>query len=181
MFRGLRYRSLAVAARKPFGAYLPVPERATVCGEPVALSAMSSVAARAPVAAGLKVTEIVQEALAARDDPQVWVWLKSPAFVPLIEIAREPRLAVPLLVTVTLCAVAAVPDLVEANVRAVAESVTLGAAATPVPESEAVCGDPVALSAILTDAVLAPVAAGLNVTETVHFEPAASEVPQVLD
>ena len=103
---------------------MPVPERATVCGDPVALSAMFSVAARVPVAAGLKVTEIVQEALAARDDPQVLVWLKSDALVPPIEIARELRVAVPPFVTVALCAVAAVPALVEANFRAVAERVT---------------------------------------------------------
>ena len=101
--------------------------------------------------------------------------------MPPIEIARELRKAVPLLVTVTFCAGAELPTSVDLNVRAVGESVTFGAAATPVPESTTVCGDPVALSAMLSDADLAPAADGLNVTEMVHFEPAESELPQVWD
>ena len=51
----------------------PAPVRAAVWGLPVALSATVSVAAAAPVAAGVKVTLIVQVAPAARLEPQVWV------------------------------------------------------------------------------------------------------------
>ena len=51
----------------------PVPERLRVCGLPVALSATLRVALRVPVAAGLKVTLIVQLAPAATLDPQVLV------------------------------------------------------------------------------------------------------------
>jgi hypothetical protein len=42
------------------------------------------------------------------------------------------------------------------------------------------CGDPVALSLIESDAFNAPVAAGLNSTETVQEAAAASVVPQVV-
>ena len=51
----------------------PVPVRATFCGEPVALSATSRVAVKVPVAAGLKLTEMVQVAPAASVVPQVVV------------------------------------------------------------------------------------------------------------
>lgn len=50
---------------------VPVPLRATVCGEPGALSAALSVAVSAPAAAGLKATVRVQLAPAAIDVPQL--------------------------------------------------------------------------------------------------------------
>jgi hypothetical protein len=51
----------------------PVPERLTVWGLPVALSATLSEALRVPVAEGLKVTLIVQFEPAATLEPQVLV------------------------------------------------------------------------------------------------------------
>jgi hypothetical protein len=50
----------------------------------------------------------------------------------------------------------------------------------PVPARVTACGDPVALSAIESDAFNAPAAAGLNSTETVQEAAAASVVPQVV-
>jgi hypothetical protein len=86
-------------------AAVPVPERLTVWGLPLALSAMLSVAARAPLAEGVKVTLIVQLAPAATELPQVLVWAKLLALVP--ESARLVILnaALPLLVSVIACAV----------------------------------------------------------------------------
>ena len=52
---------------------VPVPVSATVCGLCVTLSAILTLAVRAPVAPGLKVTEMVQLAPAATLDPQVLV------------------------------------------------------------------------------------------------------------
>lgn len=49
----------------------------------------------------------------------------------------------------------------------------------PVPVSFTLCGEPLALSATLRAAVRAPFAAGLKVTDMVHFCPAATLVPQV--
>jgi hypothetical protein len=54
-------------------AEVPVPERLTVCGLPVALSAMLRDALRVPAAAGVKVTLIVQLAPASTLDPQLLV------------------------------------------------------------------------------------------------------------
>src|ERR1039458_1740401 len=53
------------------------------------------------------------------------------------------------------------------------------ACATPVPVRGTVCGLLVALSATERVAVMAPVAAGVNVTLMVHVAWAASDVPQV--
>ena len=57
---------------------VPVPVRLTVCGLPAALSVIDNVPVRGPLCVGLKVTLMVQFASAARLEPQVFVWLKSP-------------------------------------------------------------------------------------------------------
>jgi ABC-type sulfate transport system permease component len=51
-----------------------------------------------PVAVGLKVTLIVQEALTAKLEPQVLVWEKSPLTVMLVMV----RVALPVLLRATL-------------------------------------------------------------------------------
>jgi hypothetical protein len=80
----------------------PVPERFNVCGLPAASSAIVSVAVRAPVAAGVKVTLMVQLALGARLAPQVFVCVKSPLLVPAIVILERFNEAPPVLVSVTI-------------------------------------------------------------------------------
>jgi hypothetical protein len=52
---------------------VPVPERLTVCGLPLALSVMLSEAARLPLAEGVNLTLIVQLAPPATELPQVLV------------------------------------------------------------------------------------------------------------
>ena len=52
---------------------VPVPERLAVCGLPLALSVTVRAAVRVPVAAGEKVTLIVQLAPAAKLEPQLLV------------------------------------------------------------------------------------------------------------
>ena len=86
------------------GALVPLPLRATVCGLPLALSVMLTLALRVPVAVGVKVTLMVQEAPAANVLEllgQVLVWAKSPLLVPLRPILLMVRAALPLLVSVT--------------------------------------------------------------------------------
>src|SRR5262249_29531247 len=61
----------------------PVPDSATVCGEPVALSVMVSVAVRAPAASGVKVGKIPQEAPEFNVAGQLLVCAKSPALAPV--------------------------------------------------------------------------------------------------
>ena len=161
-------------------AVVPVPLSATVCGEPVALSATESVAAKLAAEAGVKVTEMEQVAFAASELPQVLVWAKSVGFVPVIEIPEMVSAAVPVFLSVTVCAVEVEPETAE-KVSDVGEREAAGAdAVVPVPLRVTVCGEPVALSA--TESVAAKLAAdaGVKVTEMEQLALAASELPQVL-
>ena len=89
---------------------VPVPVRLTVCGLPGALSANDKVAARAPVAVGVKVTLTVQVPFWATLAPvQVSALVaKSPGLVPPRLSVLMLSVAVPLLVTVTVWAELAV-------------------------------------------------------------------------
>jgi uncharacterized protein YabE (DUF348 family) len=83
-------------------------------------------------------------------------------------------------ISVVDCAALVAPATAE-KVSVAGESETPGAAAaTPVPLSATVCGEPVALSAMESEAVKLAAEAGVKVTETVQLAPAASELPQVL-
>src|SRR5438552_2932056 len=68
------------------GEAIPVPDTPAVWGLLLALSVTVNVALRDPVAAGVKVTLIVQVPLAARVEGltgQLFVWPKSPGLVPV--------------------------------------------------------------------------------------------------
>ena len=67
----------------------PVPVRATVCGLPVALSAIVIVPASLPEAVGPKLAEIVQLAPAARLEPQVLV-SAYPALAVMLVMLKAP-------------------------------------------------------------------------------------------
>jgi hypothetical protein len=77
---------------------VPVPVRLTVWVAGLALSVMVTAPLRVPAAVGLKVTLSVQVALAARLEPQVLVWEKSPLAV-MLEMLR---VAPPVFLSVTL-------------------------------------------------------------------------------
>ncbi len=91
---------------------IPVPVKLATCGLPLALSAMLSEAVRVPVAAGVKVTLIVQLLLGAvtlpagRPEPQLLVWENSVEEVEMVEIVKA---ALPVLVSVMVCAALVVP------------------------------------------------------------------------
>jgi len=160
----------------------PVPLRLMECGLPAALSVMVTAAARAPAPVGVNVTEIVQfPLLAATVLPQVLLSAKSPLFAPVTAMLEMVSGPLPELVSVTDCAELAVPNAWLANVRLVLDRFTTGVAA-PVPLRVIVCGDPAALSVIVTEAVRVPAAAGTKVTLMVQFPLfAATELPHVLD
>jgi hypothetical protein len=80
------------------GVAKPVPVRLTVCVAGLALSVMVTTPVLVPAAVGLKVTLRVQLALAARLEPQVLVWEKSPLAVMPVML----RVAFPVLLRVTL-------------------------------------------------------------------------------
>jgi hypothetical protein len=87
--------------------FTPFPLSATLWGEPVALSVMVMLALRLPVAVGENVALSAQLAPAANVlglSGQVFVWAKSPALGPLMAILEVVSGAVPLLVSMTVCA-----------------------------------------------------------------------------
>jgi hypothetical protein len=80
---------------------VPVPARVTDCGLPVALSVRLRAAVRDPLAAGVKVTLMVQLAPAATLDPQLLVCEKSLESVPVIPMLEMLKAALPVLPRVT--------------------------------------------------------------------------------
>ena len=92
------------------GSGVPVPLSVMLCGEPVALSVTVSVALKLAADAGAKVTETAQLAPAASVTPQVLVCAKSAVFVPETAIFVIAKAALPVLVSVAVCAAVVVPD-----------------------------------------------------------------------
>jgi hypothetical protein len=82
----------------------PLPDKDTVCGFPTALSLIISVPIRVLVAVGVNVmlkAQLADGARAAGRVPQVFVWAKSPLFVPTIVIPVMVKGPSPLFVSVT--------------------------------------------------------------------------------
>ena len=142
------------------------------------LSVTVSEAVRFPRAVGVKVTLMVQLALAASALPHVLVCAKSPGLVPTKVRLLMVRGALPVLPRVMDWAELVPPRVSLTNVRLEGEMPATGA--LPVPVKLTVCGLPAALSAMLTEAVRLPMAAGVNVTLMVQFPPADTEEPHVL-
>ena len=86
-----------------------MPVSDTSCGLPVASSVIEREVARAPVAVGLKVIEIVQLAPASTVVPQSFVCAKSELFAPVMAIALKFSEALPLFVSVMGCEELVVP------------------------------------------------------------------------
>src|SRR5258708_5462674 len=110
---------------------MPLPERATVCGLPLALSAIERLAGSPLVVLGVKVTEMVQLAPAAsvvEPDGQVVVCAKSAAFVPPTLMLEIESAEVPLFVSVTVWAALVEPRFWLPKARLVGERLTPGAA-----------------------------------------------------
>ena len=100
----------------------------------MALSAMLSVALRLPLAAGVKVTLIVQLPLAATELPQVLVCAKSPGLVPVMVRPEIVKAALPVLLRVAVCAALVELTAWLPKERLLGETALDGeATATPVP------------------------------------------------
>ena len=80
---------------------VPVPERLTDWGLPVALSVMARAAARLPAAEGVNLMLMVQLAPAATLDPQLFVWAKSLALAPKTAMLEMLKAELPELLRVT--------------------------------------------------------------------------------
>ena len=91
------------------GGAVATPVSELVCGEPGALSLTDSVAASVPVEVGSKVIEMVQDAPAASVLPQVLVLVKAALLVPARVMPAMVSGALPVLVSVAVCALLFVP------------------------------------------------------------------------
>ena len=109
---------------------------------------------------------------------QVFVWEKSPVFVPVIVMLVMVNAAVPVLLKVMGVPAVAVPRETVPKATDGGARVTPGAA--PVPVKVADWGLPEALSVMVTEALRAPLAVGVNVTLMEQLAPAATLAPQVL-
>ncbi len=114
----------------------PVPFSVTTWGVP-ALSVMMTLAVRAPLALGVKMAEMLQDAWTASDAGHVLEGVKSPEFVPpgvmLVMVSAAP----PVFVRLTDCGKELDPMLVDGKVRVVAENVAMG----PAPTTPVMAGD----------------------------------------
>lgn len=156
---------------------VPVPFSVTDCVPGVALSFTCSVAVRGPATVGLNVTPITHVPLVAATTrlfaqfvPVAATIAKSPAFVPVMVTAFAAASvtdAVPVLLNVTV--VVPLVVLIRWLANGTGEGVSVTLAAVPVPVSGTVCGVPVASSATLTLALLAPVAVGEKLTPTLQL------------
>jgi hypothetical protein len=111
----------------------PDPPSVTACGAPGASSAMLTFAARLPAVVGEKVTVIVHVAFTSSEGGQSFVWPKSPGSLPASPMLVMPSGALPLFLSVAVCAVLVVPTSCEPKARLAGVSVTAGAGAPPVP------------------------------------------------
>jgi hypothetical protein len=153
---------------------VPVPVKVTVCGLLPALSANERLPEFVPRAVGVKVTATVQE-------PEAATGLEVEHVVPEMAIAKGPvvliavnvRLALPVLVTVTFCAGLVVPTGSDGKVGG-ADRLTTGALVVPVPPKLNVCGLLLALSVSERLPEAAPTVVGVNVTATVQEPEAAT-------
>src|ERR1700683_2479157 len=106
----------------------PVPVRLTSCGEFAAVSLMVIAPEMLPVAVGVNVEVMVQEAPALSVAPQVLVSAKSPLDVIVIAVFAEP-----VFFTATVLPALVVPTACEVNVKAGGVTVTVTTVPVPVP------------------------------------------------
>jgi hypothetical protein len=101
---------------------VPVPDNATVCGLPAALSVTESAPVRLPVAPGVKVTLIKQLAPGTRGEVQVLVSSKLALASMLVMLSG----AVPELLNMMDCALLVSPSSSLLKVKLTVENATLG-------------------------------------------------------
>jgi hypothetical protein len=95
---------VSVAGDTPIPGAVPVPASDTVLGLPEPLCAIEIEADFPPVLDGVNVTLTVQVAFGVRALEQVLLWANCALSVPVTDTLLIVRLAVPVLVIVTVCA-----------------------------------------------------------------------------
>jgi len=136
-----------------FASVVAEPVSGTCCGDAGALSDTFSVAEKLPVVVGLNVTTSWQLFPTATAAVQVLdVTLKLLALAPVIDgVPLMVSAEVPLLVTVSVIG-AIEPDRISPAASVDGKKEMPAPDETPVPESVTACGEPVALSEMLTEA-----------------------------
>jgi len=136
-----------------------------------------SVPVRTPVAVGVNWTQTSQLYPVDNPPPQKLVSVKSPVTVMLFRV----RKAAPVFMILMSAAPLVVPTVCVPKLKLVGVRTTVDAADAPVPVRVIACGDPVALSVMVTAAVRVPEAVGVNVTLMVQLPLfAATVLPQVV-
>jgi hypothetical protein len=155
----------------------PVPLKGTFCVLPEALSENVRLALSAPIMLGANVTLAVQLAPAATVEPQVFVWLKSGAFVPVMVMPVIESETVPEFVRATTWAAVLVPTAIVPKATLAGARVATGI--PPEPLRGTFCVLPEALSENMRLALSAPLMLGVNLALVVQLAPAARVEPQV--
>src|SRR2546427_1397287 len=153
---------------------VPVPIKLITWGLPPASSVMVMAPARVPMAVGAKLMLIVQLAPAARLPPFAQVvpdaGVKSPLGATMV---RMVNVALPVLVSVTVCGALIVPSGWLANVRLTGDRFTAGPVSMALPVRLIFCGLSAALSAMVIVPVRRPGIVGVKATLMVQLAPAA--------
>jgi hypothetical protein len=142
---------------------VPVPERLTVCGLPLALSVKVMAAVKDPLATGVKVTLMAQLAPAATLVPQLLLCAKSPGLAPVMVMLVMVNAALPELVNVTDWAVLVVPTAWLPKARLVVDRLAEGCP-TPVPANEMLRGSELELLRSNILPVTLPLTTGAKLT-----------------
>lgn len=151
----------------------PVPDKETVCGPFVAFPVITRDAERDPVTDGVKTTVARQLPPAGTEPEQLSVSPKSEALAP-VKLKEAVWAEFPVLERDTVCPTEDVPRPWLPKVKL--DGLAPPMAPSPVPDKDAVCGDPDALSVIDSVPLRVPIAVGVNVTLIVQDEPAATVV-----
>jgi hypothetical protein len=155
----------------------PVPDSATTAGLPAALVAMFRLPDRAPEAEGVNTSPTVQEAPAATLPPAMQLPPLVAKSVEVVLRLLKLRLALPLLVKVSVWVLEVLPTVTDPMAKLALLSCTAGAGgAVAVPEAVTV---KVVLGAAFcrmdTVAARVPAAVGVKFSVSVHEPPAATE------
>jgi hypothetical protein len=132
-------RAVGATLTLPLDELPPVPDSATVCGLLVDESETVSVAARVPLAVGLKEIETPQLAAAARLVPHVLLEIrKSPRLVPVSDMLLIVMEELELFFRVAVCVALVDPTFTEPYEREVGLIVTVPLVPVPVPDKATV-------------------------------------------